>query len=100
MFLKKLFGTSSTRYIKKISPEIQKINDFYDGLNSKSDQDLVDRTNELKKIISDSREYIKSQFENDVDSKDLKKKILEAEQKALDSIMTVSYTHLRAHETV
>ena len=42
MFLKKLFGTSSTRYIKKISPEIQKINDFYDGLSSKSDQDLVD----------------------------------------------------------
>ena len=51
MFLKKLFGTSSTRYIKKISPEIQKINDYYDGLSSKSDQDLVDRTNELKKII-------------------------------------------------
>ena len=100
MFLKKLFGTSSTRYIKKISPEIQKINDFYDSLSSKSDQDLVDRTNELKKIISDSREDIKSQFENDINSKDLKKKILEAEQKALDSIMVaVSYTHLRAHET-
>ena len=74
MFLKKLFGTSSTRYIKKIFPEIQKINDFYDGLNSKSDQDLVDRTNELKKIISDSRDVIKSQFENDINIKDLKKK--------------------------
>ena len=64
MFLKKLFGTSSTRYIKKISPEIQKINDFYDSLSSKTDQDLVDRTNELKKIISDSREDIKSQFKS------------------------------------
>ena len=51
MFLKKLFGTSSTRYIKKIFPEIQKINDFYDGLSSRSDQDLVDRTNELKKLF-------------------------------------------------
>ena len=95
MFLKKLFGTSSTRYIKKISPEIQKINDFYDGLSSKSDQDLVDRTNELKKIISDSREDIKSQFENDVDSKDLKKKILEAEQKALDSIMIEAFAMVK-----
>ena len=75
MFLKKLFGTSSTRYIKKISPEIQKINDFYDGLSSKSDQDLVDRTNELKKIISDSRDDIKSQFENDVDSRFKEKNI-------------------------
>ena len=57
MFLKKLFGTSSTRYIKKISPEIQKINDFYDGLSSKSDQDLADRTNELKKIITSPPRY-------------------------------------------
>ncbi|GIR93625.1 protein translocase subunit SecA [bacterium] len=95
MFLKKLFGTSSTRYIKKISPEIQKINDFYDGLSSKSDQDLVDRTNELKKIISDSREDIKSQFENDINSKDLKKKILEAEQKALDSIMIEAFAMVK-----
>ena len=95
MFLKKLFGTSSTRYIKKISPEIQKINGFYDGLSSKSDQDLVDRTNELKKIISDSREDIKSQFKNDVDSKDLKKKILEAEQKALDSIMVEAFAMVK-----
>ena len=58
MFLKKLFGTSSTRYIKKISPEIQNINDFYDGLSTKSDQDLVERTNEFKKIISDSRDCL------------------------------------------
>ena len=70
MFLKKLFGTSSTRYIKKIYPEIQKINDFYDGLSSKSDQGLVDRTNELKKIISNSRDVIKSQFQNEINSKD------------------------------
>ena len=95
MFLKKLFGTSSTRYIKKISPEIQKINDFYDGLSSKSDQDLVDRTNELKKIISESRDVIKSQSENDINSKDLKKKILEAEQKALDSIMVEAFAMVK-----
>ena len=95
MFLKKLFGTSSTRYIKKISPEIQNINDFYGGLSTKSDQDLVERTNEFKKIISDSRDVIKSQFENDVNSKDLKKKILEAEQKALDSIMVEAFAMVK-----
>ena len=95
MFLKKLFGTSSTRYIKKISSEIQNINDFYDGLNSKSDQELVDRTNELKKIISDAREKAKSQFEDNIDSKDLKKKILEAEQKALDGIMVEAFAMVK-----
>ena len=95
MFLKKLFGTSSTRYIKKISSEIQNINDFYDGLSSKSDQDLVDRTNELKKIILDARENAKSQFEDNIDSKDLKKKILETEQKALNSIMVEAFAMVK-----
>ena len=52
MFLKKIFGTSSTRYIKKIFPIVQNINDFYGGLESKSDQDLVDRTLELKTLVN------------------------------------------------
>ena len=59
MFLKKIFGTSSTRYIKKIFPIVQNINDFYGGLDSKSDQDLVDRTLELKTLVNQAREDAK-----------------------------------------
>ena len=42
MFLKKIFGTSSTRYIKKVFPLVQTINDLYDGLSDKTDQDLIE----------------------------------------------------------
>ena len=44
MFLKKLFGTSSQRYIKKLMPIVDQINDRFKALESKSDQDLVNRT--------------------------------------------------------
>ena len=44
MFLKKLFGTSSQRYIKKLMPVVDQINDMFQTLESKSDQDLTNRT--------------------------------------------------------
>ena len=55
MFLKKIFGTSSTRYIKKVFPLVQTINDLYDGLSDKTDQDLIDKTAELKKFVTEAR---------------------------------------------
>ena len=48
MFLKKLFGTSSQRYIKKLMPTVDQINYMFQTLESKSDQDLINRTMELK----------------------------------------------------
>ena len=95
MFLKKIFGTSSTRYIKKIFPIVQKINDFYGGLESKSDQDLVDRTLELKTLVNQAREDAKTKYENDLEGNELKKKILEAEQKALDEVMVEAFAMVK-----
>ena len=95
MFLKKIFGTSSTRYIKKIFPIVQNINDFYGGLESKSDQDLVDRTLELKTLVNQAREDAKVKYENDLEGNELKKKILEAEQKALDDVMVEAFAMVK-----
>jgi len=95
MFLKKIFGTSSTRYIKKIFPIVQNINDFYGGLESKSDQDLVDRTLELKTLVNQAREEAKVKYENDLEGNELKKKILEAEQKALDDVMVEAFAMVK-----
>jgi len=95
MFLKKIFGTSSTRYIKKIFPIVQNINDFYGGLESKSDQDLVDRTLELKTLVNQAREDAKAKYENDLEGNELKKKILEAEQKALDDVMVEAFAMVK-----
>ncbi len=60
MFLKKIFGTSSTRYIKKVFPLVQTINDLYDGLSDKTDQDLIDKTAELKKFVTEARESVRA----------------------------------------
>ena len=95
MFLKKIFGTSSTRYIKKIFPIVQNINDFYGGLESKSDQDLVDRTLELKALVNQAREDAKAKYEDDLEGNELKKKILEAEQKALNDVMVEAFAMVK-----
>ena len=95
MFLKKIFGTSSTRYIKKVFPLVQTINDLYDGLSDKTDQELIDKTAELKKFVKDARESARAEYENNLDKNELKKKVLEHEQKALDSIMPEAFAMVK-----
>ena len=63
MFLKKLFGTSSQRYIKKLMPVVDQINDMFQTLESKSDQDLINRTIELKTKVDEARNKVKDEFE-------------------------------------
>ena len=55
MILSKIFGTKSDREIKKLKPIISKINHAYKSLSSKSDTDIADRTQELKKIVTSAR---------------------------------------------
>ena len=62
MFLKKIFGTSSQRKIKKILPLVNHINEYYESLRSKSDQELMDRTKELKQYIEDAHEIHEDQI--------------------------------------
>ena len=50
MILSKIFGTKSEREIKKLSTEIDKINQSYESFLNKSDEDLKDKTNELTKL--------------------------------------------------
>ena len=62
MFLKKLFGTSSQRYIKKLMPIVDQINERFQTLESKSDQDLINRTIELKTKVNEARNEAKNKF--------------------------------------
>ena len=87
MFLKKLFGTSSQRYIKKLMPTVDQINYMFQTLESKSDQDLINRTMELKTKVDEARNGARNKFEKEASRLDLKKKVLEAEQNELNSIM-------------
>ena len=95
MFLKKIFGTSSTREIKKIISLVSEVNEFCDSIQSKSDQGLMDRTEELKQIIEDAREQTKRNISQDVDRENRKKITLEAEQKALDDIMVEGFAMVK-----
>ena len=63
MFIKKLFGTSSQRKIKNLLPLVGQINELCESLQSKSDQDLIDRTAQLKQFVEDSISQAKSELD-------------------------------------
>ncbi|MFZ1685334.1 MAG: preprotein translocase subunit SecA [Candidatus Zixiibacteriota bacterium] len=52
-FLTKLFGTKHERDAKKIQPLVDEINEFYSGLSSLSDEQLIAKTAEFRKRLTD-----------------------------------------------
>ena len=48
MLLAKLFGTKSEREIKKLIPFVTEINQIFDSLKNKNDDELKNRTFELR----------------------------------------------------
>jgi len=56
MVLSKLFGTKSDREVKKLAPTIGQINQMYESLSSKSDDELVVRTDELRDFVINTRQ--------------------------------------------
>ena len=91
MILSRIFGTKSEREIKKLSVEIDKINQSYELFLKKSDEDLISKTNELKNYVVNSRLKAAEALKNISDNKSRDEKILKAEQDALDSIMTEAF---------
>ena len=55
MLLTKFFGTKSDREMKKLRPTLDKINHLYETLSSKTDEDLITRTQELKEFVINQR---------------------------------------------
>ena len=91
MILSKLFGTKSEREIKKLSTEVDKINHSYKSFLEKSDEELINRTKELKNFIISTRDE-KIELVKDITEKKIRdEKILKAEQGALDLIMTEAF---------
>ena len=91
MVLTKLFGTKSERETKKLVPLINEINQFYETLSSKSDEDLANRTHELREIVINSKETKKESFPDNISRQERQDSILKVEQDVLDSIMVESY---------
>ena len=95
MFLKKLFGTSSQREIKKISSIVNDVNQIFESLSSKSDEELVQKTEELKKFVIESRNKVENSFDDTIDKEIRSKQILEAEQNAISQIMAEAFAMVK-----
>ena len=91
MILSKLFGTKSEREIKKLSTEVDKINHSYKLFSEKSDEDLINRTKELRDLIISTRSEKIESVKEITEKKIRDEEILKAEQGALDLIMTEAF---------
>ena len=95
MIFAKLFGTKSDREIKKLSNVISQINLHYEKLSSKTDEDLIERTKELKDFVINSREEKKKSLSSGMDKKERKEEILKAEQGALGLVMVEAFAIIK-----
>ena len=91
MVLAKLFGTKSDREIKKLSPVINRINQLFESLSSKTDDDLIKRTNELREFIINSRKEKERDLPIDMDKNKRNEEILKAEQGSLNLVMEEAF---------
>jgi len=91
MILAKFFGTKSDREMKKLLPTLDKINQLYETLSSKTDEDLVTRTQELKEFVINQRIEKAQSLHADMDQQEREAEILKAEQGALDFIMVEAF---------
>ena len=91
MILTKFFGTKSDREMKKLLPTLEKINQLYETFSSKTDEDLVTRTQELKEFVINQRLEKAQSLHEDMDQQEREAEILKAEQGALDFIMVEAF---------
>ena len=67
MVLAKLFGTKSDREVKKLTPTLDRINQLYESLSSKTDEELRNRTMELKEFVTKTRKEKKDSLPETMD---------------------------------
>ncbi|MCF7803690.1 MAG: preprotein translocase subunit SecA [Candidatus Marinimicrobia bacterium] len=90
-FLTKLFGTKSDREVKKLRPIVDEINQIYETLYDKSDEELVQRTREFQEELREAKDDVKEAFEDELDYDELEDKIHEAQQPILDKHMNEAF---------
>tara|TARA_S200000501_G_scaffold177407_1_gene167071 strand:+ start:2175 stop:5219 length:3045 start_codon:yes stop_codon:yes gene_type:complete len=95
MVLAKLFGTKSDREVKKLAPTIERINQLYESLSSKTDEDLIERTNELKKFVINARKEKEESLPETMDKQQRSSEILKAEQGALGLVMEEAFAMVK-----
>ena len=94
--LTKAFGTKSDREIKSLWPLVKEIKDFADSLKDKSDEYLVERTNEIRSTIIAARQNVERELSNNkIDKKEAQQRILKAEQKKVDEFLPEAFAMVK-----
>ncbi len=95
MVLAKLFGTKSDREVKKLTPTLDRINQLYESLSSKTDEDLINRTMELRDFVTKTRQEKEDSLPETMDKLQRSAEILKAEQGALGLIMEEAFAMVK-----
>ncbi|MDP6169921.1 MAG: preprotein translocase subunit SecA [Candidatus Marinimicrobia bacterium] len=95
MVLAKLFGTKSDREVKKLTPTLDRINQLYESLSSKTDEDLINRTMELREFVTKTRQEKEDSLPETMDKLQRSAEILKAEQGALGLIMEEAFAMVK-----
>ncbi len=94
--VKKIFGTRSDREIRQLFPLVDEINKLTESLKNKSDQELKDRSQELRaELIEDSskaREFASKEFSG---KSEQAKYVLEQEHKKLEAILPEAFAMVK-----
>ncbi len=62
-FITKLFGTKSSRELKKLQPYVEKINKHFENFKQLSNEDLRKQTKDLKKYLNDKLKDIQNKID-------------------------------------
>ncbi len=88
----KLFGTSSDRYLKKVTGIVAEVNAACESMNAMSDDDLRKRTQEMIAQVAQRREAAKAEAEaGNTAPEAVDAAIFEAEQAALNELKTEAF---------
>lgn len=94
--IKKVFGSRSDREMKQLQPMVDEVNQFAEGLLSKSNDDLRARTEELKASVIAAREEAEATASKTITDKDeISKFILLAEHGRLEEILPEAFAMVK-----
>ena len=94
--LTKVFGTKSDRDTKALIPIVGEINTIYETLQTKSDDDLINRTREFKLEIASSREVAQKHAKEKIfDDEEADKHVINAEHEKLDEILPEAFAMVK-----
>ena len=95
-FVKNIFGTRSDREVKQLYPIVENINQLSDSLKNKSDEELRERSLELRQDLISNRKKAEKNASNTFTDKDEKIKfILKAEHEKLEEILPEAFAMVK-----